>query len=105
MLTYYPRRSQEVEVHHYLGGMMSFGERFPSRIHRWLEQLTEGVAPEDLDAKGEDALKAQKIIEAAITSWETESAVELQEPRCERAGAPGGSKTLATPRKLELSCR
>ena len=77
VLTYYPRRSMQMETYHYLGGMMSFGETFASRIHRWLEQLTEGVAPEDVDASGEDALKAQTIIEAAITSWEEKRVVEV----------------------------
>ena len=77
VLTYYPRRSQQKEAFYYLGGMMSFGETFASRIHRWLEQLTEGVAPEEIDAKAEDALRAQMVIEAAIKSWETRSAVDV----------------------------
>ena len=53
------------------------GDTFASRIDRWLEQLTEGAAPEDVDASGEDALKAQTIIEAAITSWEEGRVVQL----------------------------
>jgi predicted dehydrogenase len=50
--------------------MMSFGETFHSRINRWIDQNIEGVAPEDVDASGEDALKVQRIIEATIRSWE-----------------------------------
>jgi len=77
VLTYYPRNSQEMETFHYLGGMMGFGETFASRIHRWLEQLTEGVSPDEVDGSGYDALKAQLIIEAAIESWETKSVVDV----------------------------
>lgn len=77
VLTWYPRFSQEKEVYYYLGGMMSFGETFKSRLHRWLEQLTAGVEPEGVDGSGADALAAQEIIEAAIKSWETHSVVDL----------------------------
>ena len=77
VLTFYDRRSSQREQYHYLGGMMGFGETFASRIHRWLEQLTEGVDPGDVDASGTDALQAQRIIEAAIKSWETRSVVDL----------------------------
>ena len=35
------------------------------------------MLPEDIDASGEDALKAQTIIEAAIESWEEGRVVEL----------------------------
>jgi predicted dehydrogenase len=69
-LTFYPRRSRETETYDYIGGMMSFGETFHSRINRWIDQNIEGVAPEDVDASGEDALKVQRIIEATIRSWE-----------------------------------
>jgi hypothetical protein len=57
--------------------MTSFGQTFPSRIHRWLEQLTEGVAPENIDGSGADALRVQEIIEAAIRSFQTHSVVDL----------------------------
>jgi len=77
VLTWYPRTSQEKEVYYYLGGMMSFGETFKSRLHRWLEQLTGGVKPDEVDGSGADALAAQEIIEAAIKSWQTHSVVDL----------------------------
>ncbi|NLD43390.1 MAG: Gfo/Idh/MocA family oxidoreductase [Chloroflexi bacterium] len=76
-LTFYPRRSRETETYDYLGGMMSFGETFHSRINRWIEQNVAGVAPEEIDASGEDALKVQRIIEATIKSWETGTVVDL----------------------------
>lgn len=76
-LTYYPRFTKDVEEYDYVGGMKHFGETFGSRIGRWIEQNKEGVAPEDLDASGEDALKVQTIIEACIESWDTGKVVEL----------------------------
>ena len=77
VLTFYDRRSAQKESYHYLGGMMGFGETFASRIHRWLEQLTAGVKPEDVDGSGADALKVQEIIEAAITSFLEHRVVDL----------------------------
>jgi len=76
-LTFYPRFSRQTETYDYLGGMMSFGETFASRIGRWVEQNLEGAAPEEIDASGEDALRAQSIIEAIIESWQTSSVVTL----------------------------
>ncbi len=37
-LTFYPRFSREIVTYDYIGGMMSFGETFGSRIGRWIEQ-------------------------------------------------------------------
>ena len=77
-LEFYPRRSQRVEKYAYLGDMMSFGETFESRITRWIDQNVEGADPDEIDGSGEDALKAQLIIEAAIESWATGSVVEIE---------------------------
>ena len=76
-LTFYPRFSIEVENYAHLGGMKQFGETFGSRINRWIEQNLQKVAPEEVDASGEDALKVQLIIEAAIESWETGQVITL----------------------------
>ena len=76
-LEFYPRFSRDTETHDYIGGMMSFGETFGSRIGRWVEQNIQKVRPEEIDASGEEALRAQLIIEAAITSWETGNVVTL----------------------------
>lgn len=76
-LAFYPRFSRAVERYDYLGDMMSFSETFGSRIGKWIEQNKAGVAPEEIEAPGEDALKAQLVIEAAIESWETGAVVEL----------------------------
>ena len=77
-LEFYPRRSQQVERFSYLGGMMSFGETFESRITRWIDQNIEGADPADIDGSGEDALKSQLIIEAAIESWERGTVVDIK---------------------------
>lgn len=76
-LEFYPRFSPAVERYVCLGGMQSFGETFQSRINRWIEQNLQGVAPGDIDASGEDALKAQRVIEATIESWDSGKVVSL----------------------------
>ncbi len=76
-LCFYPRFSREVEVFEHLGGMGSFPDTFPSRIDAWLKDLTNKVPPDQVDGKGEHALKVQLIIEAAIESWETDRVVSL----------------------------
>ena len=76
-LEFYPRFSQEVETYSYLGGMMSFGETFDSRIGTWVEQNIAKDKPEDIDASGADALHVQSIIEAVIESWEKGTVVTL----------------------------
>jgi predicted dehydrogenase len=76
-LTFYPRHSRQTETYDYLGGMMGFGETFASRIGRWVEQNIEKVPPEEIDGSGEEALRAQLIIETAIESWETGKVVAV----------------------------
>jgi len=76
-LYFYPRNSIEYESYSYLGGMRSFGETFKARINYWIDQLDAKAKPEKISASGEDGLKVQKIIEAAIKSWETHEIVDL----------------------------
>jgi predicted dehydrogenase len=76
-LEFYPRFTRETEAYDYLGGMMSFGETFASRINEWIDQNLKDARPEEIDASGEDALKAQRVIEAAIESWQTGHVVTL----------------------------
>jgi predicted dehydrogenase len=76
-LTYYPRWSREVERFDYLGGMMGFGETFKSRISYWVKQLLAKTPAADISASGLEALKAQRVIEAAIQSHETRKVVEI----------------------------
>jgi predicted dehydrogenase len=76
-LEFYPRFSRETEAYDYVGGMMGFSETFDSRIGKWIEQNLQNARPEEIDASGEDALKAQRIIEAAIESWQTGRVITL----------------------------
>lgn len=76
-LHFQPRNGINAESYHYLGGMKGFGETFQSRIDAWVQELINQTPPEKVDAKGEDALKVQRIIEAAIKSFETETVVTL----------------------------
>ena len=76
-LSYYPRFSNEVESFDHLGGMGSFGDTFPSRIGAWVDDLRKKVAPSKIDAKAEDALKVQLVIESIIKSWETGKVVKV----------------------------
>ena len=77
-LTFMHRHKFERETYDYLGEMQSFGETFHSRISCWVQQLIEGVPPEQIEASGADALTAQKIIEAAIQSFETGRTVDIR---------------------------
>ena len=78
-LTFYPRRSSELLVmrNSILTGMSGFRGTFFNRIHRWLEQITAGVPPDQIDASGADGLAAQEVIEAAIRSHETGQVIEV----------------------------
>lgn len=76
-LTYYPRHSIETETYSYVGGMRSFNETFKSRINDWVDQLDAGAKYDEINGSGADALKAQKIIEAAIESFQTGKIIEL----------------------------
>jgi predicted dehydrogenase len=76
-LEFYPRFSRETETYDYIGGMLSFGETFGSRIGKWVEQNIAQVKPEEIDASGAAALHVQSIIEAIIESWQTGQVVTL----------------------------
>jgi predicted dehydrogenase len=76
-LTYYPRKGMEIETFHYLGGMMHFNETFRSRISAWVDQLEARTPWDKINGSGEEGLKAQEIIEAAIRSWDTGAIVEM----------------------------
>lgn len=76
-LHFYPRDSIEIESYSYLGGMRSFGETFTSRIGAWVDQIEARTPYDRIDGSGEDALKVQRVIEAAIESWETHKIVDL----------------------------
>jgi predicted dehydrogenase len=76
-LHFHPRRSRETETYDYIGGMMAFGETFQSRIGRWIEQNLSDVKADEIEGSGEEALKAQMVIEAAIESWEKGEVIDV----------------------------
>jgi len=78
-LTFYPSRSDEAIVitNSPFHGMARFEDTFTSRIHRFLEQVTEGVPPDQIEGSGEDGLAAQEVIQAAIESLETGTVVRV----------------------------
>lgn len=76
-LYFYPRDSIQYETYSYLGGMRSFGETFKSRIGKWVDQIESKTPYDKIDGSGADGLKVQKIIEAAIRSWEEHEIVDL----------------------------
>ncbi len=74
---WYPHHSKE-EVHvHNAGGMTSFNETFGTRLGRWLEQLSQGAAPDEIEGSGEEGLRALAVQEAAIRSHETSQIVDV----------------------------
>ncbi|MFA6111438.1 MAG: Gfo/Idh/MocA family oxidoreductase [Candidatus Latescibacterota bacterium] len=77
--TLYPAGSLEKTVYTnpLFGGFRDFEDTFRDRLGSFVRQLNEGVAPAGIDGSGEDGLKAQKVLAAAIRSIETESVVYL----------------------------
>jgi predicted dehydrogenase len=59
------------------GGFRDFTDTFRDRLHAFLEQISSGVQPEEIDGTGEDGLAAQKVIAAAIGSLETGHVVDV----------------------------
>ncbi len=57
------------------GGFHNFENTFRERIHTFLRQVENGVAPEQIDGSGAEGLAAQKVLAAAIESLETEAVV------------------------------
>lgn len=78
-LTHYPHDSAETMVirNSIMGGVASFRETFVNRIHRFLEQVTTGTPPAEIEGSAAEALAAQEVIEAAIRSWESGAVVDV----------------------------
>lgn len=78
-VTLYPADSlvKQVYTNPIFGGFRDFDDTFRDRIHKFLEQVSQGVAPEDIDGSGADGLAAQKIIQAGIQSLETGTVVDV----------------------------
>lgn len=77
--TLYPAGNLEKTVYTnpLFGGFRDFEDTFRDRLGTFVRQLNEGVAPEGIDGSGEEGLKAQKVLAAAIRSIETESVIYL----------------------------
>jgi predicted dehydrogenase len=82
-LTLYPAGNLEKTVYSnpVFGGMRDFEDTFRNRIHRFLEQITDEVDPEEIDGSGADGLAASRVMHAAIRSLQTESVVYVDQVR------------------------
>ncbi|HLA45533.1 MAG TPA: Gfo/Idh/MocA family oxidoreductase, partial [Aggregatilineales bacterium] len=76
-VTLYPAGNLEKTVYTdpVFGGFGDFVSTFRERIHTFLQQVTDGVNPEQIDGSGADGLAAQKVLAAAIESLENETIV------------------------------
>jgi predicted dehydrogenase len=79
-VTLYPAGNPEkiVYTNPLFGGYRDFNDTFRNRIHTFLEQISTGVAPDQIDGSAAEGLAAQKIIAAAIESVQTESVVYVK---------------------------
>ncbi len=78
-VTLYPAGNPEKTVYTnpLFGGFRDFEDTFRDRIHRFLEEVSKGVAPEKIDGSGADGLAAQKVLAAAIVSLESQTVVKV----------------------------
>jgi len=76
-VTLYPAGNLEKTVYTnpIFGGMYGFESTFKDRIHKFLEEVTAGIDPEEIDGSGADGLAAQKVLAAAIVSIKTGNVV------------------------------
>jgi predicted dehydrogenase len=78
-VTLYPAGNlvKQVYANPVFGGMGGFEDTFRNRIHRFVEQVSAGVKPDEIDGTGVDGLAAQKVLQAAIDSLENGTIVYL----------------------------
>ena len=76
-LTLYPAGNMQKTVYTdpAFGGFHNFENTFRQRIHTFLQQVTDSIAPGDIDGSASEALAAQRVLAAAIQSLENESVV------------------------------
>ena len=69
-VTLYPSETLEkvVYTNPVFGGFRGFEDTFQDRIHCFLEQVSAGTPPDQIDGSGADGLAAQKVLQAAIDS-------------------------------------
>jgi predicted dehydrogenase len=77
--TLYPAGNLEKTVYTnpVFGGHLDFEGTFRNRIHKFLEQVSAGARPEDIDGSGADGLAAQRVLAAAIESLENGTVVKV----------------------------
>jgi predicted dehydrogenase len=68
--TLYPANSMEQRTYTnpVFGGFRDFEDTFRERLTRFVAQISENAAPDEIDGSGEEGLAAQTVIEAAIRS-------------------------------------
>jgi predicted dehydrogenase len=68
--TLFPANSAERRVYAnpVFGGFRDFEDTFRERLHHFVRQISEGVAPCEIDGSGAEGLAAQTVIHAAIRS-------------------------------------
>ena len=78
-VTLYPAGNLEKTVYTnpFFGGMRDFEDTFRNRIHKFLDEVSRGVAPDRIDGSGADGLAAQKVLAAAIESIDTGRVVNV----------------------------
>lgn len=69
-------------------GNLDFNSTFNRRIHAFLEDITNGVAREDVRASGRDALAALELTYAVIDSYENHGALVRPQPLPAAHGDP-----------------
>ena len=79
-LTLYPAGDlvKQVYTDPAFGGFGDFVNTFEDRIHTFLQQISDGVSPDEIDGSGAEGLAAQKVLAAAIESLDTESVVYVR---------------------------
>jgi predicted dehydrogenase len=79
-VTLYPAGNPEKTVYTnpLFGGYRDFNDTFRNRIHTFLEQVSTGVAPEQIDGSAADGLAAQKVIAAAIEALHSERVIYVR---------------------------
>jgi len=79
-VTLYPAGNLEKTVYTnpVFGGMRDFEDTFRNRINRFVEQVSAGARPSEIDGSGADGLAAQKVLAAAIESIETEKVIQVR---------------------------
>ncbi|MCE5325813.1 MAG: Gfo/Idh/MocA family oxidoreductase [Planctomycetaceae bacterium] len=77
--TLYPAGNLEKTVYTnpVFGGYRDFGDTFSCRINTFLQQVSDGVSPEDIDGSGADGLAAQIVLQGAIDSLNSGQVVTL----------------------------